>query len=421
MTAPARTAPPSGSRRTAGPPPATRPWGGVCAGTLTCASTIPAHAPRGCDYARGRAPTAQRRSRRPPRRLERAFIALILLALWSIVPPYLGPLVGLDLDVSAKLEVVDHVVPGVLAAVAACIALVLRAPRSDRQPSRARRPRGLRARGAVSVRDPPPARARRGRPAAADRLRRPALDAGPGAARAVARAPAAIAAAVSDGRVLFVGCGPGAPDLLTVRAVRALQDADVVIWSPSLLDREALAAHVREDAEIVAWPPANQGDIIAVYERALAEGLLVVRLKGGDPTLLARMEPELSAVLALGLSCELVPGVSAHAAGAAAVRLELALPEAPLLVADAGAIAAAPAGVRPGDLRPRPRSPRAAARAARSRAGRIDAVRGRDRRLAQRRDARLVPALRSRRDARGPGSRAHDGRARGAGARGLDG
>jgi len=149
---------------------------------------------------------------------------------------------------------------------------------------------------------------------------------------------------VSDGRVLFVGCGPGAPDLLTVRAVRALRDADVVIWSPSLLDREALAAHVREDAEIVAWPPANQGDIIGVYERALAEGLLVVRLKGGDPTLLARMEPELSAVLALGLSCELVPGVSAHAAGAAAVRLELALPEAPLLVADAAAIGAVPPG-----------------------------------------------------------------------------
>ena len=147
---------------------------------------------------------------------------------------------------------------------------------------------------------------------------------------------------MSDGRVLFVGCGPGAPDLLTVRAVRALERADVVIWSPTLLDRDALAAHVRSDAEIVAWPPATLQDILGVYDRALAEGLVVVRLKGGDPMLLGRMEPELSAVLERGLSCEVVPGVSAHAASAAALALELATPEAPLLVADESALGVEP-------------------------------------------------------------------------------
>jgi hypothetical protein len=57
------------------------------------------------------------------RTLERALIALAALALWSIVPPYLGPLVGLELDVAATVEVVDHVVPGLSAAAAACIAL----------------------------------------------------------------------------------------------------------------------------------------------------------------------------------------------------------------------------------------------------------------------------------------------------------
>lgn len=143
---------------------------------------------------------------------------------------------------------------------------------------------------------------------------------------------------MSAGRVLFVGCGPGAPDLLTVRAVRALERADVVIWSPTLLDRQALGAHVRGDAEIVAWPPATARDILDIYDRALAEGLLVVRLKGGDPMLLGRMEPELSAVLERGLGCEVVPGVSAHAASAAALALELASPQAPLLVADEAAL-----------------------------------------------------------------------------------
>ncbi|MEY2517063.1 MAG: hypothetical protein QOJ89_4421 [bacterium] len=57
------------------------------------------------------------------RSLERALIALAALALWSILPPYVGPLVGLKLEVSSTVEVVDHVVPGVSAALAACIAL----------------------------------------------------------------------------------------------------------------------------------------------------------------------------------------------------------------------------------------------------------------------------------------------------------
>ena len=140
---------------------------------------------------------------------------------------------------------------------------------------------------------------------------------------------------MTRGRVQFVGCGPGAPDLLTVRAVRALERADVVIWNASLLDREVLAAHMRAGAEVVAWPPAGEREILDVYDRALAEGLVVVRLKGGDPTLLGRLEPELSAVHRLGLDCEIVPGVSAHCASTAALQFEIATADAPLLVADA--------------------------------------------------------------------------------------
>ena len=84
-----------------------------------------------------------------------------------------------------------------------------------------------------------------------------------------------------------------------------------------------------------------------------------MRLKGGDPTLLGRMEPELSAARELGLGCEVVPGVSAHAASAAALGCELATPEAPLLLAEA---------------RPRSRTPPAAR--ARSRSTAPAAIRG---------------------------------------------
>jgi precorrin-4 methylase len=140
---------------------------------------------------------------------------------------------------------------------------------------------------------------------------------------------------VSAGRVLFVGCGPGAADLLTVRAVRALQAADIVIWNASLLAREDLDALVGVDAEVVAWPPATQRDIIAAFARAVAQELTIVRLKGGDPTLFGELEPELSAVRDLGVASEIVPGVSAPAAAAAAIGAELAMRGAPLLLVHA--------------------------------------------------------------------------------------
>jgi precorrin-4/cobalt-precorrin-4 C11-methyltransferase len=144
---------------------------------------------------------------------------------------------------------------------------------------------------------------------------------------------------VNAGQVLFVGCGPGAADLLTLRAADAIERADVVIWSPSLLDREALVQRMRPGAEIVAWPPARQPEILAVYDRAAAEGQLVVRLKGGDPGLFGGLEPELSAARERGLDCEIVPGVSALSASAAALGCEVATPQAPLLLVDAAATA----------------------------------------------------------------------------------
>ena len=140
----------------------------------------------------------------------------------------------------------------------------------------------------------------------------------------------------AQGRVLFVGCGPGAADLLTVRAVRALQAADVVIWNQTLLDRQALADHTRADAEVVEWPPATRDDVYAVFERARAEHLLVVRLKGGDPTLFGALEPELSAARERGIACEIVPGISALSAAAAVLGREVARRDAPLLLIDGG-------------------------------------------------------------------------------------
>jgi precorrin-4 methylase len=147
------------------------------------------------------------------------------------------------------------------------------------------------------------------------------------------------------GRVLFVGCGPGAPDLLTLRAVDAIARADVVIWSPTLLDEAVVVAHARAGAELMAWPPATQNDVLAVYDRALTEGLQVVRCKGGDPTLFSELGDDLRALRARGLEYEIVPGVSAVTAAAATLGREIAGIGKPLLVAVAGDHPEAGAGV----------------------------------------------------------------------------
>ena len=150
---------------------------------------------------------------------------------------------------------------------------------------------------------------------------------------------------MNGGRVVFVGGGPGAADLLTLRAASALEAADIVIWGRALLTEDAVREHVRAGAELIAWPPATLADVLAAYDRARDEGLTVVRLKSGDPTLHGELEPELSEARERGLAVELVPGVASLTAAAAALGFELSPSGRPVLVSggrdelDRGALA----------------------------------------------------------------------------------
>ncbi len=124
-------------------------------------------------------------------------------------------------------------------------------------------------------------------------------------------------------KVWFLGAGPGAADLLTVRAARALAEADVVIWGQSLMADALIAEHARPDAELLPWPPAKMADIYAVYDRARAEALVVARLLWGDPALYGSLRDEVREADGRGLDHEVVPGVSALSAAAAALEIEL--------------------------------------------------------------------------------------------------
>jgi uroporphyrin-III C-methyltransferase/precorrin-2 dehydrogenase/sirohydrochlorin ferrochelatase len=129
------------------------------------------------------------------------------------------------------------------------------------------------------------------------------------------------------GAIYLVGAGPGDPDLLTLRAHRLLQYADVIVHDRLVSD--AVLDLARRDADVIYAGKApgthsmNQADINALLVRLGREGKQVIRLKGGDPFLFGRGGEEMLAVEAAGLPCHIVPGITAAAGIGAATGVPL--------------------------------------------------------------------------------------------------
>jgi len=129
-----------------------------------------------------------------------------------------------------------------------------------------------------------------------------------------------------NGHVIFIGAGPGAADLITLRGSRLLAQADVVLFD-ALTDPT-----LRELAPSARWvnvgkrgfcDSTGQATINALLARYATEAETVVRLKGGDPSVFGRLEEELDALALAGIPCEVVPGVTAAIAAAAATKRPL--------------------------------------------------------------------------------------------------
>jgi uroporphyrin-III C-methyltransferase len=135
-----------------------------------------------------------------------------------------------------------------------------------------------------------------------------------------------VSAQSAAGRVVFIGAGPGAADLITVRGARRLAQADVVLFDaltdPALraLAPQASWLHVGKRG---FRDSTDQTAINALLVRHARAGRLVVRLKGGDPSLFGRLEEELDALAAAGIESEVVPGVTAALAAAATTQRPL--------------------------------------------------------------------------------------------------
>lgn len=125
--------------------------------------------------------------------------------------------------------------------------------------------------------------------------------------------------------VHFVGAGPGAADLLTVRATRLLATADVVLFPGSYLDPEVLS-HVSPDATLVDTQDLDLDQIIARLVAAHHEGQDVVRLASGDLSVYSALAEQTRRLDAAGVSWDVTPGVPAYAAAAALLGRELTVP-----------------------------------------------------------------------------------------------
>jgi len=126
--------------------------------------------------------------------------------------------------------------------------------------------------------------------------------------------------------VHFIGAGPGAPDLITVRGLRLIERCPVCLYAGSLVPR-AILASAPPGARLIDTAPFTLDEIVAHISRAHDRGLDIARLHSGDPSLYGAIAEQMRRLAGLGIPFDVTPGVPSFAAAAAALGRELTLPE----------------------------------------------------------------------------------------------
>ena len=126
--------------------------------------------------------------------------------------------------------------------------------------------------------------------------------------------------------VHFIGAGPGAADLITVRGLNLIQACPVVLYAGSLVPEE-IVAEASKDARVIDTAPMHLDEIIAEMKTAEAAGQDVARVHSGDPSLYGAIAEQMRRLDDLSITYDVTPGVSAYAAAAAALGTELTLPD----------------------------------------------------------------------------------------------
>ena len=126
--------------------------------------------------------------------------------------------------------------------------------------------------------------------------------------------------------IYFIGAGPGAADLITVRGKELLEKAELIIYAGSLVN-PALLDYAKPDCQIMNSAVMTLEEVIAAMVPAAQEGKLVVRLHTGDPSVYGAHREQMDLLKSYNLDFEIVPGVSSFCAAAASLKAEYTLPE----------------------------------------------------------------------------------------------
>ena len=127
------------------------------------------------------------------------------------------------------------------------------------------------------------------------------------------------------GKVYFIGAGPGGLELLTLKAKKIIERADVIIYADSLIDGR-ICSFAKKDAEIYGSSNLSLEEIVGIMEKAVKEGKLVVRLQSGDPFIYGALWEQMKALEERGIDYEIIPGVSSLSAACATLKVELTVP-----------------------------------------------------------------------------------------------
>lgn len=125
--------------------------------------------------------------------------------------------------------------------------------------------------------------------------------------------------------ISFVGAGPGAPDLITVRGMRLLESADLIIYAGSLVNPDLLF-YAKKNCTVLNSACMTLREVLDAMFRAEQEGKHTVRLHTGDPSIYGAIREQMDALEKAGISYQVVPGVSSFCGAAAALRAEYTLP-----------------------------------------------------------------------------------------------
>ncbi|WP_047150413.1 precorrin-4 C(11)-methyltransferase [Aneurinibacillus tyrosinisolvens] len=127
-------------------------------------------------------------------------------------------------------------------------------------------------------------------------------------------------------KVYIIGAGPGDPDLITVKGLRLLQEADVVLWTDSLVNEE-LVNRARAGAEVIKTAGMTLEEMVEIMADRVQQGKMVARVHTGDPAVYGAILEQMVLLKQRGVEYEIVPGVSSVFASAAALGAELTVPD----------------------------------------------------------------------------------------------